>query len=353
VLIHDLSSCTVAAAASVKDVVESLTLSGLRLCLVVDEHSKLFGIVSDGDIRRGLLAGKGLDDPVVEIMNRGFASAPDALGLVDLVSQARAKEISHIPLVDAEGRVTGLFVDQIDGGISHLPNVVVIMAGGMGMRLRPLTETTPKPMLSVAGKPMVQHTIEALRSEGFRDIVISLNYLGEQIEQHFGDGADFGVNISYVTEKEPLGTAGALSLISQTFTDPVVVVNGDLLLLAKISDMLEYHQSHEAEITVGVKVLDTQIPFGVVEVDGSRVMGITEKPVYRDFVNAGVYVLEPRIVEGLTAGARIDMPELVETAIAREAVVAFPLHETWIDMGRPADLRRAEDEHRGRKGKRS
>lgn len=349
-LIHDLSSCTVVGTASVKDVVENLTLSGLRLCMVVDQDAKLLGIVSDGDIRRGLLAGKGLDDPVVEIMNRSFASSPDALGLADLASQARAKEISHIPLLDAEGRVTGLFVDQIDGGIPHLPNVVVIMAGGMGMRLRPLTETTPKPMLSVAGKPMVQHTIEALRSEGFRDFVISLNYLGEQIEQHFGAGSDFGVNISYVTEKEPLGTAGALSLMNRTFTDPVVVVNGDVLLLAKVSDMLDYHQSHEAEITVGVKVLDTQIPFGVVEVDGSRVMGITEKPVYRDFVNAGVYVLEPRVLEGLTPGARIDMPELVETAIARERVVAFPLHETWIDMGRPEDLRRAEDEHRGRQG---
>jgi dTDP-glucose pyrophosphorylase len=334
----------------VKDVAESLTLSGLRLCLVVDEHSKLLGIVSDGDIRRGLLSGKGLDDPVVDIMNRCFASAPDTLGLADLVSQARATDISHIPLVDAEGRVTGLFVDQIDGGIPRLPNLVVIMAGGLGMRLRPLTETIPKPMLSVAGKPMVQHTVEALRSEGFSHFVMSLNYLGEQIEQHFGDGADFGVNISYVTEKEPLGTAGALSLISQTLIDPVVVVNGDVLLLAKISAMLDYHQSHEAEITVGVKVLDTQIPFGVLEVDGSRVMGITEKPVYRDFVNAGVYVLEPRVVEGLTPGARIDMPDLVDTAIAREGVVAFPLHETWIDMGRPEDLRRAEAEHRGRQG---
>lgn len=349
-LIHNLSSCTVVGTASVKDVVESLTLSGLRICLVVDEDTKLCGIVSDGDIRRGLLAGKGLDDRVVEIMNKGFASAPDTLGLVDVATQARALEVSHVPLVDAQGHVTGLFVDQKDGGFSELSSVVVIMAGGMGMRLRPLTETTPKPMLTVGGKPMVQHTLEALRSEGFRDFVISLNYLGEQIEQYFGDGSHFGVNISYVTEKEPLGTAGALSLISQTFTEPVVVVNGDVFLLAKVSDMLDYHRSREAEITVGVKVLDTQIPFGVLEVEGSRVKGITEKPVYRDFVNAGVYVLEPHVIQELTPGARVDMPELVETAIAREGVVAFPLHETWIDMGRPEDLRRAEAEHRGRQG---
>lgn len=349
-IINDLSSCSVLLTASLKDVVENLTVSGVRLCLVVDAESKLLGIVSDGDIRRGLLAGKSLDDSVVEVMNQAFASANDTLGVAELERIAIAKDVNHLPLVDVEGRVTGLFLNKPDGGKRRLPNVVVIMAGGLGMRLRPLTNTTPKPMVRVAGKPMVQHTIEALRSEGFENFVFALNYLGEQIEQYFGDGSDFGVNITYVTEQEPLGTAGALSLLDRIYSEPIVVVNGDVLLFGKLSDMLDFHLSNGAEVTVGVKVLDTQIPFGVVEVDGNAVTGITEKPVYRDFVNAGVYVLEPRILEGLVTGARIDMPDLVETALERKGVVAFPLHETWLDMGRPEDLRRAEDAHRGHRG---
>jgi dTDP-glucose pyrophosphorylase len=332
----------------VKDVVQNLTASGLRLSLVTDHQGKLVGIVADGDIRRGLLAGKGLDDSVADVMNTSFASASSSSSAAELAVLAKSREISHVPLVDDTGRVAGLFLDKVDGGMRSLPNTVVVMAGGMGMRLRPITETTPKPMVSVAGKPMVQHTIEALRAEGFKNFVLSLNYLGEQIEGYFGDGSAFGVNIRYVTEHEPLGTAGALSLLEENFSDPVVVVNGDVLVSAKISDVLEYHNTHNAEITVGVKVLDTQIPFGVVEVSGSRITAITEKPVYRDFVNAGVYVLAPHIVAGLERGVRVDMPDIVVGAIGRGAVVAFPLHETWIDMGRPEDLRRAEDEHRGR-----
>ena len=350
-LIADVSSCAVPTAATMKDVVENLTVSGLRLCLVVDGAGKLVGIVSDGDIRRGLLAGKGLGDPIVDVMNGNFVSASGAQGLAELGTLARARELTHIPIVDERGMATGLFIDQVEEKQNaFLQNTVVIMAGGMGLRLRPLTETTPKPMLSVAGKPMMQHTIEALKAEGLRNFVLSLNYLGEQIEQHFGDGSTFGVDITYVREKEPLGTAGSLSLLDQTFSDPIVVVNGDVLLSAKISDMLRYHTSHNAEITVGVKVLDTQIPFGVVNLDGSRITGISEKPVYRDFVNAGVYVMEPHIVEQLERGVRVDMPDIVGSTLGQGAVVAFPLHETWIDMGRPEDLRRAEDEHRGRLG---
>jgi dTDP-glucose pyrophosphorylase len=346
VLIADVSSCAVPTAATMKDVVENLTVSGLRLCLVVDGAGKLVGIVSDGDIRRGLLAGKGLDDPIVDVMNGNFVSASGAQGLAELGTLARARELTHIPIVDERGMATGLFIDQVEEKHNaFLQNTVVIMAGGMGLRLRPLTETTPKPMLSVAGKPMMQHTIEALKAEGLRNFVLSLNYLGEQIEQHFGDGSTFGVDITYVREKEPLGTAGSLSLLDQTFSDPIVVVNGDVLLSAKISDMLRYHTSHNAEITVGVKVLDTQIPFGVVNLDGSRITGISEKPVYRDFVNAGVYVLAPQVLEDVAPGVRLDMPELVAGRLSQQAVYAFPLHESWRDLGHMEDLENARRDY--------
>jgi dTDP-glucose pyrophosphorylase len=328
-----------------KDVVQNLTASGWRLCLVVDTDGRLVGIVSDGDIRRGLLAGKGLDASVVDLMNQVFVSAASSSGLGELEALAREREVSHIPILEDLGTPTGLFIDQVDPPGSPLPNTVVVMAGGAGMRLRPLTEKTPKPMLSVAGKPMVQHTIEALKAEGFRNFVLSLNYLGEQIEEYFGDGSALGVRVSYVKENEPLGTAGALSLLPQNFDDPIIVVNADVLLSAKVSGMLDYHNSHNAEVTVGVKVLETQIPFGVVDVVGSRITGMTEKPVYRDFVNAGVYVLEPEVLKGVARGVRLDMPDLVDGRLSGERVYAFPLHESWRDLGHIGDLEDARRDY--------
>jgi NDP-sugar pyrophosphorylase family protein len=250
-----------------------------------------------------------------------------------------------MPVLDSEGAVTGLFIDNPAISSADMDNTVVIMAGGMGMRLRPLTETMPKPMIPVAGKPMMQHTIEALRSEGFRRFVLSVNYLGEQIEDYFGDGTEFGIEVSYLREQKPLGTGGALSLLTGSFSSPLVVVNGDVLFSASMTEMLDYHISQSAEITVGIKLLHTQIPFGVVEVDGPKVIGLREKPVYRDFVNAGVYILEPTALTAIPKDVRHDMTDLLATLIKRGSASGFPLHESWIDLGRPEDLIRAEQEY--------
>jgi NDP-sugar pyrophosphorylase family protein len=247
--------------------------------------------------------------------------------------------------VDEEGKLTGLFIDQPDGEAAPRNNSVVIMAGGMGLRLRPLTENTPKPMIPVGGKPMVQHTIESLRAEGFVDFVLAINYLGDQIEGHFGDGSGLGVRITYVKEEQPLGTGGALSLLEGAFTAPIVVINGDVLLSARLADMLNYHHSHSADITVGVKVLETQIPFGVIELAGNQIVGMQEKPVYRDFVNAGVYVLEPSVVGSVPAAVRLDMPDLVAEWLGRRKVFAYPMHESWRDLGRIDDLELARQDY--------
>ena len=346
-ILDDLRLCSVKDSATVRDVVANLDESSLRLALVVDSQGILLGIVSDGDIRRGLLAGRTLDDQATAVMNTRFTVAPASSPTDELRALARAREISHVPLVDLDGRPVQLYLERPEAVLSRQPNTVVIMAGGKGLRLRPLTETTPKPMLAVAGKPMVQHTLEALRAEGFRNFVMTLNYLAEQIEDYFGDGESFGVSISYVREDQPLGTAGALSLLEGPFVAPVIVVNGDLLLSAKIADMVAYHNQNGAGVTVGVKLLDTQIPFGVVEVDGSRVTGIAEKPVYRDFVNAGVYVLSPEILSDIVPGARLDMPDLVSRHIGAENVFAFPLHESWLDLGRIEDLEKARRDLEG------
>lgn len=344
-LVDDVSRCVVPDSATVKDVVENLTGSGLRLSLVVSSDGTLLGIVSDGDIRRGLLAGEGLDSPVVLVMNTNYASAPSGTPVSELTRMARLREVTHLPLIGAGGAIAGLFIDQPDGDATARDNTVLIMAGGMGLRLRPLTEKTPKPMLPVGGKPMVQHTIEALRSEGFVRFVFAVNYLGEQIEEHFGDGSRLGINVSYVKEAKPLGTGGALSLLDGGLQSPIVVVNGDVLLSAKISEMVEFHEQTSGALTVGVKLLETQIPYGVVEVDGSRILRISEKPVYRDFVNAGVYVLDPSLLAQVPSDVKFDMTELLALVISDSVATAFPLHESWIDLGRHEDLARAREEH--------
>ena len=192
---------------------------------------------------------------------------------------------------------------------------------------------------------MVQHTIEALRSEGFANFVLAINYLGDQIETHFGDGSDFGVDISYVREAQPLGTGGALSLLEGNFQSPILVVNGDVMLSAKISEMLDFHNESGGELTVGVKLLETQIPYGVVDVDGSRILGIKEKPVYRDFVNAGVYVVNPGLLGQVPHDEKFDMTDLLAKVIEISTATAFPLHESWIDLGRHEDLLRAREQH--------
>ena len=344
-LVDGVSRCVVPEAATVKAVVENLTSSGLRLSLVVNAAGALLGIVSDGDIRRGLLAGEGLESAVTAVMNRSFAVAPLGTSVLELKRIVRSRQVTHLPLVDQDAKLAGLFIDQPDEPDIGRDNTVVIMVGGMGLRLRPLTENTPKPMLPVGGKPMVQHTIEALRSEGFANFVLAINYLGDQIESHFGDGSDFGVDISYVREAQPLGTGGALSLLEGKFQSPILVVNGDVMLSAKISDMLDFHNQSGGELTVGVKLLETQIPYGVVDVDGSRILGIKEKPVYRDFVNAGVYVLNPGLLGKVPHDAKFDMTDLLTQVIQTSTATAFPLHESWIDLGRHEDLIRAREEH--------
>lgn len=340
-LVENFSICVVPDSSTMKSVIENLTSSGRRLSLVVDQDYFLTGIVTDGDIRRSLLAGENLESPAHEFMNTNFASALEGTPLEKLKRLARSREVGHVPLVNLDGKLVGLYIDEPHSTVSVRDNTVVVMAGGKGLRLRPLTEGTPKPMLHVGGKPMVQHTIESLRSEGFANFVLAINYLGDQIEDYFGNGSEFGVRVSYLKETEPLGTGGALSLLDGDFRSPVILVNGDVLISARISEMLDFHLSCSADITVGVKVLETPIPFGVIELEGDRIVRLQEKPVYRDFINAGVYVLEPAVVKSVEREKRLDMPDLVSQWLGRRHVVAYPLHEPWRDLGHLEDLESA------------
>lgn len=340
-LVTEAEDYKISAESSVRDVVAHLTNSGLLLALAVETDDFLVGLVTDGDIRRGLLAGAALEDPLTKIMNADFVSAPTGTPHYELLELAETLGAMHIPLVDARNRLISVAVQNPNAPAAKRLNTVFVMAGGEGKRLRPLTANTPKPMIHIAGKPMLLHLLERLRSEGFVKFVFSTNYLSSEIEKFFGDGSSLGVEITYVTEPKPLGTAGSLSLLSYRPAEPLIVINADVVLEAKVSAMVDYHQDVGAEITVGVKMLESQIPFGVVELNGAEITAIVEKPFRRDFVNAGVYVLAPDIPAGLAPAQRLDMTDLLAAKIGNRKVKAFPIHEEWIDMGSLDELKRA------------
>lgn len=341
-IVEHLIDCTIPSESTVRDAIANLTDSGMLISLVVDQYNQLVGVVADGDIRRSLLAGASLSDPIDLVMNSSFASAPIGSSEEDLRKQCSLSGIRHIPLIDSAKRLVGLFVENGKQHREPIPNTVFILAGGKGIRLRPLTDEVPKPMIPIGKKPMLHHIIDGLREDGFVNFNISVNYLADQIIKYFGDGKQFGINVTYTRETEPLGTAGSLSLLTAVPDMPVVVINGDVFLSADVSEIVRFHVHNGAEITAGVKIVESEIPYGVIEVDGVSIVSLQEKPIRRDFVNAGVYVLEPSVVSGLSKNKKIDMTELIVAHISKGKVCAFPFHEEWVDLGRPEDLVQAQ-----------
>jgi len=328
---------------SVRDIVEAIDQSSRGMVFAVDRDGTLVAVATDGDVRRALLAGNGLDSPAEQAFNYDFVALPDDGSSTDALTQ-KSRGVDAYPVLDPDGRL--VCVDVPSGATIKTPrhNTVVIMVGGKGLRLRPLTNETPKPMLFVGEKPMLQHLIEKLRDQGLTNIILAVNYLGDQIEDYFHDGSRFGVSIRYLRESAPMGTAGALGLLKgEEVVSPIVVMNGDLIVSADLTKMLDFHTSNSAEITVGAKVVDTTVPFGVLSTRGSTITGIEEKPTYRDLVNAGVYVLSKDVVSSVPSDKASDMPDLITERIEEGRVVAFAMHETWADLGAPEDLRRAPD----------
>lgn len=338
---ENLSEILVSEASTIRTAVESINKSGAGACLVVSPLGVLSGIVSDGDIRRSVLAGLSLDTPVVSVMTKNLATVPDSDSRSEIESYARLSGNRHLPVIDGNGAPIALFVDGYKSGSFPKENTVVIMAGGLGMRLRPLTERVPKPLLSVGGKPMIQHLIELLRSEGFVKFLIAVNYLGDQIKRELGSGSHLGVEISYLEESKPLGTCGALTLIDFVPTCPIVVVNGDILLSEQVSGLVEFHIKSQALLTLGVKTLETTIPFGVAHLQEDVVLELEEKPVLQHLVNAGIYVVEPGVIAQIPPGERFDMTELITSMIPTARVKAYPLSSSWMDLGRHEDLTEA------------
>ena len=328
--------------ATLQDAIRSLNESALQIVLVVGDEDRLIGTVTDGDIRRGLLGGVGLMQPIDAIVQRRPLVVSPQMSR-DLVLQLmQANKVHQLPVVDDAGRVVALhrWDDMIVGATRD--NVMVIMAGGQGTRLRPHTENCPKPLLPIGGKPMLEHIIQRARAEGFRKFTVAVHYLGHMIEEYFGAGARWSVEIDYIREKSPLGTAGALALLNPPPAQAMVVSNGDILTDVRYGELLDFHTRHGAAATMAVRMHEWQHPFGVVRTQGVDIVEFEEKPVARTYVNAGIYVIDPAMLALLTPGEGCDMPELFDRIKqSGKRTIAYPMHEPWLDVGRPDDYREA------------
>ena len=342
---ENVSNLLVPTDATLRDAIEAIDRGARQVALVVRKDGVLEAVVTDGDIRRGLLRGLGLDAPVSEVMNRNPVTAPASDGHEGALRIMRARALHHVPLVDETGRLVDLaWIDEI-ASVRARSTRVVIMAGGLGKRLRPLTEDLPKPMLPVGGRPLLELIIRSLVEQGFRRITVSINYLGHIIQQHFGDGSTYGAEIDYIEETTRMGTAGALSLLPEWPSEPFVVMNGDLLTSVRFSSLLDFHNETDAFATMCAREYDVEIPYGVIKADGSRLVELEEKPIRSHFVNAGIYVLDPKILDYVHRDSPMDMPDLFARIMSagHEASV-FPIREYWKDIGHPDDLDQARAE---------
>lgn len=329
--------------ASIREALQ--VIDAMRIGLVTDANRRLLGSVTDGDIRRGLLRSVSLDDPVITVMNVNPHTASAHLTRAEIRALPEASSFRFIPLVDGEGRVVG-----IEGVVTALSpeskrNLVVLMAGGLGQRLRPLTESVPKPMLKVGSRPLLETILMHIAEQGFGRFFISVNYKGEIVKEHFGTGARWNVRIDYLEEDRRMGTAGALSLLPLRPDEPFVVMNGDLLTKVDLLHLLDYHVEQGAEATMCVREYDFQVPFGVVNIHNDRIISIEEKPVQKFFVNAGIYILNPSVLDMVPKDEFLDMPSLFNRLIADgQTTAVFPIREYWADIGRLDDLMRANGE---------
>jgi len=345
----ELSKLAVSLEASVREVMERIDRSAQGIALVLDGESRLLATVTDGDIRRAILAGMDLDLPVRVLLDRreplfhtGPVTAPAGTPDTALLHTMTETSVRHIPLVDEEGRVIDVALLSELVREYELPLRAVVMAGGYGTRLRPLTDELPKPMLPVGSRPLLELIVEQLRQAGIRQVNVATHYKSELIAEHFRDGRDFGVDIRYVKEDQPLGTAGALSLIEEA-DEPLLVMNGDILTRVDFRSMLNFHREHGADLTVAVRQYEFRVPYGVVEADGVKVKGISEKPVVRYFINAGIYLLNPSVCRLIPNGQAYDIPDLIARLLAEgHTVVSFPIREYWLDIGKTDHYNQAQ-----------
>lgn len=344
----ELARLLVGTESSIREVMVCIDGNAQGIALVVDSEHRLLGTVTDGDIRRAILANVDLDLPVQTLLERrapaihpipltAQVGTPDA----DLLRMMSEYNLRHIPLVDEDTRVIDVALLSKLVREYELPLTAVVMAGGYGSRLRPVTGELPKPMVPIGDRPLLELILKQLRKAGIRYVNLTTHYKGDVIARHFGDGRSFGLEIRYVEEDQPLGTAGALGLL-ETSNDPLLVINGDILTRVDFHAMLDFHRQHGADMTVAVHQHEIRLPYGLVEIEGTKVIGISEKPVLRHFINAGIYLLNPGMCRFIPTGHSYDMTDLISRLIAEGCrVVSFPVREYWLDIGQTGDYQKA------------
>ncbi|MBQ2593655.1 MAG: nucleotidyltransferase family protein [Candidatus Riflebacteria bacterium] len=341
----ELSQILIKPNTSILDTLKVIDNAAVEIALVIDDNKRLIGTVTDGDIRRGLIKGTKLEEPIDTLMNpspitAGLNSTDD-----ELLFLMTNRSIKHLPILDKNRRVLRLVLlkDLIKG--KKRPNIAIIMAGGLGSRLGTLTQNTPKPLLPVGGKPVIARIAEQLKNHGIEEIYISINYKGSQIKKWFEENPINGAQISYLEEKEFLGTAGALSLLPNKPSNPFIVINGDIISPVNFGSLLEFHQQSHKSMTLCTREFNFQVPYGVLKLNGSQLISIEEKPSQNIFINAGIYVINQELLKYIPEKNRFDMPELINIAIKEgNEIACYPVSDYWLDIGTPQDYIKADKE---------
>ena len=342
----DIEKIKIVATSTIEKALSVIDSGAVKIALVVDTDNKLLGTLSDGDIRRGLLRKKTLNETIEDVYFKSPTTAKKGSSREDLLRLCSINQIGQVPIIDDDWKVIDLFVIDDELSKKQRENNVVLMVGGLGTRLRPLTENTPKPMLYIGGKPILQTIVKGFVDSGFTNITMCLGYKSNVIKNYFKDGSDFGANIEYIVEEKRMGTAGALTLLDKKLNKPFFVMNGDLLTNVDYERMLYFHELHDSKATMCVREYDLEVPYGVVNVNNETIVSIEEKPIHSFFVNAGVYLLEPECVNLIPRGEFHDMPSLFEKMILNnQKTISFPIKEYWLDIGRMLDYERAKAEY--------
>lgn len=340
---YDWKKILVSPSSDLRSVMKCIDKEALRIAVVVGEEHSMLGIVTDGDIRRALIAGSELTDQVFSVMNTSPVTVSADTTRQAAIKIMKDKDLLALPVVE-NGKIIGVTTLHLADSMPVYDNPVFIMAGGFGTRLRPLTDSCPKPMLKVGSKPILETVILQFKSSGFRNFYISTHYMPEIIRAHFGDGSELGVKITYIPEDTPLGTGGALGLLPEDIPKlPLIMVNGDVLTTIDFEKLLNEHNKHSGIATICVREYEYQVPYGVVESKDSLLTRMTEKPKYVYRVNAGIYVVDHAMLNSVEANRKVDMPTLLEENLSN-GVHIYPFHEYWLDIGRMDDFERANKE---------
>jgi len=343
-----IKKISIPSSSKIIDAIKILNLFGSKIVFVINRGT-LIGSISDGDIRRGIAQGFSLESSVLLIIHKNCITVPAGLANEEIIRIMTVNKIQQIPAVDTKNKVVGLFtweniIFNDKKFKNHLNkkrnNLMVIMAGGKGVRLRPYTENCPKPMLTFNNKPILQHIIEKAKEEGFYNFIISINYLGKKIKKYFQNGSHLGIKITYIEEADPLGTIGSLSLLTSIPRDDFIVVNGDVISDLDFSEFLAFHKNNNAVASMAVKKYEFKNPYGVINLKGIDISGIEEKPSHSCYVNAGVYALKPIAIKGIKKNTYMDATDLISNLISKgKKIIAYPIHEKWNDIGAPEDYK--------------